>query len=224
MTVTSSDLTRLLSPRSIAVVGASDKPGRIGTQLLDNITRLFAGEVFPVNPRAESLAGLPVVADVDALPDGIDMAVVAVPAEQAVPTVSRLAAKGVGGVTLLSSGFSESGAEGIARQAELQRIVAATGIKVLGPNCIGFMNLHDGVMANFAMSGAVKLPEPGPVALVSQSGGFASYLTNASLTAGIRLGYFVSTGNEAGVVLAHAVEHLIELVEVGTVVVLCESL
>ncbi|KQZ85235.1 hypothetical protein ASD56_02410 [Microbacterium sp. Root166] len=223
-TVTSSDLTRLLSPRSIAVVGASDKPGRIGTQLLDNIARLFPGEIHPVNPRADVLAGLPVVADVDALPDGVDMAVVAVPAEQAVPTVARLAAKGVGGVTLLSSGFSESGPEGIERQAELARIIESTGIRVLGPNCIGFMNLHEGVMANFAMSGAVTLPEPGPVALVSQSGGFASYLTNASLRAGIRLGYFVSTGNEAGVVLAHAVEHLVERDEVGTVLVFSESL
>ncbi|MCR2799331.1 acetate--CoA ligase family protein [Microbacterium sp. zg-Y818] len=224
MAVSVSDLTRLLSPRSIAVVGASDKPGRIGTQLLDNIVRLFAGEIYPVNPRADLLAGLPVVADVDALPDGVDMAIVAVPAEQAVAAVARLATKGVGGVTLLSSGFSESGPEGIARQAELARIVQETGIRVLGPNCIGYMNLHEGVMANFAMSGAVALPEPGPVALVSQSGGFASYLTNASLRAGIRLGYFVSTGNEAGVVLAHAVEHLVEREEVGTVLVFSESL
>lgn len=223
-TTMTSDLTRLLSPRSIAVVGASDKPGRIGTTLLDNIQRLFAGDIHPVNPRAEQLLGLPVVPDIGALPDDVDMAVIAVPADAAVTAIEQLAAKGVGGVTLLTSGFAEAGEDGVARQQRLQEIIERTGIKVLGPNCIGFMNLHEGVMANFAMAGAVSLPEPGPVALVSQSGGFASYLTNASLRAGIRLGYFVSTGNEAGVVLADAVEHLVERDEVGTVLVFSESL
>ena len=86
-TTMTSDLTRLLSPRSIAVVGASDKPGRIGTTLLDNIQRLFAGDIHPVNPRAEQLLGLPVVPDIGALPDGVDMAVIAVPADAAVTAI-----------------------------------------------------------------------------------------------------------------------------------------
>lgn len=219
------DLTRLLSPRSIAVVGASDKPGRIGTQLLENIVRAYEGcPIYPVNPRAEELMGLKVYPDVDALPDGVDMAIVAVPAANAVDAVSRLAAKGVGGVTLLTSGFAEAGEGGEDRQRELEEIIERTGIHILGPNCIGFMNLHEGVQANFALAGLSALPTPGPVALVSQSGGFASYIANASTRAGIRLGYFVTTGNEAGVVLADVVEYLVERDEVGTVLIFSESL
>lgn len=219
-----SDLTRLLSPKSIAVIGASDKPGRIGTQILNNVAGLFAGDVYPVNPRADVLHGLDVVPDVSALPDGVDMAVVVLPAELAVPAIEELAAKGVGGVTLLTSGFAEAGEEGIARQEELKRIIARTGIKLLGPNCIGFMNLHAGVNANFAIPPGVELPTPGPVALVSQSGGFSSFITAATTRAGIDLGYFVTTGNEAGVDLGQVVEHLIERDEVNTVLMFSESL
>lgn len=223
-TAHTTDLTRLLSPRSIAIIGASDKPGRIGTQMLTNIASMFTGDIYPVNPRAEELLGHRAYPDIDSLPDGIDMAIIAVPAELAVPAVEQLAAKGVGGVTLLTSGFSEAGEEGIARQQALDEIIERTGIHLLGPNCIGYMNLHDGVMANFAIPPGTKIPDPGPVALVSQSGGFSSFITAASMRAGIRLGYFVSTGNEAGVVLAEAVEHLVERDEVNTVLVFSESL
>ncbi|MGL3150362.1 acetate--CoA ligase family protein [Microbacterium sp. A82] len=223
-TAHTTDLTRLLSPRSIAIIGASDKPGRIGTQMLTNIASMFTGDIYPVNPRAEELLGHRAYADITSLPDGIDMAIIAVPAELAVPAVEQLAAKGVGGVTLLTSGFSEAGEEGIARQQALNEIIERTGVHLLGPNCIGYMNLHDGVMANFAIPPGTKIPDPGPVALVSQSGGFSSFITAASMRAGIRLGYFVSTGNEAGVVLAEAVEHLVERDEVNTVLVFSESL
>lgn len=218
------DLTRLLSPRSIAIIGASDKPGRIGTQMLTNITAMFTGDIYPVNPRADELLGHRAYPDIASLPDGIDMAIIAVPAELAVPAVEELAAKGVGGVTLLTSGFSEAGEEGIARQQALNEIIERTGIRLLGPNCIGYMNLHEGVMANFAIPPGTKIPDPGPVALVSQSGGFSSFITAASMRAGLRLGYFVSTGNEAGVVLAEAVEHLVEQDDVSTVLVFSESL
>lgn len=218
------DLTRLLSPKSIAIVGASDKPGRIGTQMLTNIASMFTGDIYPVNPRADELLGHRAYPDIASLPDDIDMAIIAVPAELSVGAVAELAAKGVGGVTLLTSGFSEAGEEGIARQKALNEIIERTGIHVLGPNCIGYMNLHDGVMANFAIPPGTKIPDAGRVALVSQSGGFSSFITAASMRAGIKLGYFVSTGNEAGVVLSEAVEHLVEQDDVGTVLVFSESL
>lgn len=223
-TTAKTDLTRLLSPKSIAIIGASDKPGRIGTQMLHNIISMFKGDIYPVNPRAEELLGHRAYPDIASLPDGIDMAIIAVPAELSVPAVEALAAKGVGGVTLLTSGFSETGSEGVARQEALNEIIARTGIRLLGPNCIGYMNLHDGVMANFAIPPGSKIPDAGPVALVSQSGGFSSFITSAATRAGVRLGYFVSTGNEAGVVLSEVVEHLVEQDDVRTVLVFSESL
>ncbi|MDX2972662.1 acetate--CoA ligase family protein [Kribbella solani] len=217
-------LDRLLSPSSIAVVGASDKPGRIGTMVYENVIRAFAGPVYPVNPRGTMLAGRPAATSIDALPYGVDLAIVIVPAEQVVGAIEQCAANGVGGVTLLSSGFSEIGPEGAALQAELREVVDRTGIPVIGPNCIGFMNLHGGVMANFALPHTTELPVPGPVALVSQSGGFGSYITTKSLLTGVKLGWFVSTGNEVDVNIAEVLASLVERDEVKVLLVFSETL
>ncbi|GAA1593898.1 acetate--CoA ligase family protein [Kribbella hippodromi] len=217
-------LDRLLSPRSIAVVGASDKPGRIGTMVYQNVIRAFGGRVYPVNPRGGILIDRPAMTSIDDLPDGVDMAIVMVPASQVAGTIEQCGAKGIGAVTLLSSGFAEIGADGAAMQASLREVIDRTGVRVVGPNCIGFMNLHAGVMANFALPHTTPLPEPGPVALVSQSGGFGSYITTKSLLTGVKLGWFVSTGNEVDVNLAEVLAHLVEHDEVKVLMVFSETL
>lgn len=217
-------LDRLLSPRSIAVVGASDRPGRIGTMVYDNVVRAFAGEVYPVNPRGGVLQGRTALTSIRELPLGVDLAVVVVPAPQVVEAIEQCAERGVGGVTLLTSGFSEAGEEGITLQADLADVVARTGVRVIGPNCIGYLNLHGGVMANFALPATTALPAAGPVALVSQSGGFGSYITTKSLLAGLKLGWFVSTGNEVDVNIAEVLAHLVERDEVKVLLTFSETL
>lgn len=220
-----SSLRRLFTPRSIAVVGASDRPGRIGTTVYANVAGNFDGPVHPVNPRGGVLLGREAVTSVEELPDGIDMAVVAIPADQAVGTVRRLGEKGVGGVTLLTAGFAEAGADGVGLQAELAEVARSTGVRIVGPNCIGFMNVHHGVQANFMFVGATgKAPVAGPVALVSQSGGFGSYIATKSVLSGVQLGWFVSTGNEVDVNLAGVLAHLVEQDEVGVLLVFSETL
>ncbi|MEU8270790.1 acetate--CoA ligase family protein [Sphaerisporangium sp. NPDC049002] len=215
---------RLLSPRSLAMVGASNSPTRIGGTVFANLLRAFPGEVHPVHPKDEVVQGRQAFRTVADLPEAVDMAVIAVPAPAVVDVVAACAARGIGGATVITSGFAEAGPEGRALQDRLTEVSRDTGIRVIGPNCIGYMNAHDGVMANFMVTADEPLPQPGPVALVSQSGGFGSYITNKAVLAGLRLGWFVSTGNEADVNVANVLRHLVERPEVGVLLSFAETL
>jgi acyl-CoA synthetase (NDP forming) len=220
--MTPPELERLLAPRSIAMVGASNKPS-IGGWVFSNLRR-FAGPVYPVNPREEEVQGVKAVASVTDLPEAADLVVVVVPAAFVPGVIEECGAKGVGGAVVITSGFSETGAEGEKLQDELSAAVARSGVRVIGPNCIGYMNLHDMVMANFALSPDVPLPLPGPVALVSQSGGFGSYIANKALLSGLKLGWFVSTGNEADVNIAAVLRFLVERTDTGVLLAFSETL
>ncbi|MEV8635627.1 acetate--CoA ligase family protein [Streptosporangium sp. NPDC051023] len=219
-----SALDRLLSPRSIAMVGASNSPTRIGGTVFANLLRAFPGDVHPVHPKDEVVQGRQAFRTVAELPEPVDMAVIAVPAPAVVGVVAECAARGIGGATVITSGFAEAGPEGLALQDRLTEVARETGIRVIGPNCIGYMNTHGGVMANFMVTVDEPLPTPGPVALVSQSGGFGSYITNKAVLAGLRLGWFVSTGNEADVNVANVLRHLVERPEVGVLLSFAETL
>jgi acyl-CoA synthetase (NDP forming) len=216
------DLERLLAPRSIAMVGASNKPS-IGGWVFSNLRR-FAGPVYPVNQREEEVQGVKAFASVTDLPEPVDLVVVVVPAAFVPGVIEECGAKGVGGAVVITSGFSEAGADGEKLQDELSSVAARTGVRVTGPNCIGYMNLHDMVMANFALSPEVPLPPPGPVALVSQSGGFGSYIANKALLSGLKLGWFVSTGNEVDVNIAAVLRFLVERPDTGVLLAFSETL
>ncbi|WP_155342327.1 acetate--CoA ligase family protein [Acrocarpospora pleiomorpha] len=224
MTASRPPLDRLLTPRSIAMVGASNSPTRIGGTVFANLLRAFPGDVHPVHPKDQVVQGRPAFRTVGELPEPVDLAVIAVPAAAVVDVVAECAARGVGGATIITSGFAEAGPEGRALQDRLTQVSRETGIRVIGPNCIGYMNAHDGVMANFMVTVDEPLPRPGPVALVSQSGGFGSYITNKAVLAGLRLGWFVSTGNEADVNVTGVLRHLVERPEVGVLLSFMETL
>lgn len=219
-----SNLDRLLAPSSVVVIGASETRGSIGSWIHRNMQRAFEGPLYAVNPRAESVYGSPTFADVLELPTGVDMAVAVVPAPHVVATIEKCAERGIGGVVVLTSGFSESGEEGRLMQERIAEVAEETGVRVVGPNCIGYMNVGSGVMANFALFPEQPMPPAGPVALVSQSGGFGSYITTKSLLAGLPLGWFVSTGNEVDVNVAQVIENLVERDDVKVILACCESL
>ncbi|HXA34387.1 MAG TPA: acetate--CoA ligase family protein, partial [Acidimicrobiales bacterium] len=219
-----SAMDRLLSPQSIVMIGASNKVANIGGHVFANLVRAFDGPVRPVTSRDETVQGVAAYKSVLDLPDPVDLAVVAVPARHVPGALQECADRGVGGAAVITAGFAEAGEEGVALQNQMTDVVARTGLRVIGPNCMGFMNLWGGVMANFALPPTVPLPPPGPVALVSQSGGFGSYITTKAMLAGLKLGWFVSTGNESDVNIAAVLRYLVDRDETKVLMVFAETL
>lgn len=219
-----SALDRLFTPKSIAIVGASNRMPGIGGYVTANIARAFKGEIYPVNPRETEIQGLKAYASVAELPRDIDLAMIVVPADGVAAVLEAVAAQGIGGAVIITSGFAEVGGAGVGLQAEIAAIVARTGIRVIGPNCIGFMNLADGVMANFVIDPTDPLPRGGPVALISQSGGLGGYMVRKAIYAGLNLGWFVSTGNEVDLSISATLRHIVEREDTRVLLGACEAL
>ena len=141
---------RLLRPVSIAIVGASPTPGALGASVLANLERNdYRGQIYLVNPKRDEINGRPCVNSIEQLPDGIDVAVLAIPQAAVLDAVRQLAARKVGAVVIFSAGFAEAGAEGIAQQQEIARIAAVAGMLVEGPNCLGCINYLERVPLTF---------------------------------------------------------------------------
>ena len=203
-------ITRLLRPRSIAVVGASDKPGALGASVIGNLDRNgFGGEVYPINPNRATIGARACLPSVAALPEGVDVAVLAIPRAGVLDAVHGLAARGVGAAIIFSAGFAEDGAEGLAEQAEIARIAAEAGMVIEGPNCLGLVNHIDGTPLTFVETECVK-PQGRAVGIVSQSGAIAAVLGTTLLSRQVALSYSVSTGNEAGSGVEHYVDWLVD--------------
>jgi acyl-CoA synthetase (NDP forming) len=199
-------IARLLRPSSVAVVGASDKPGALGASVLGNLLRNgFAGTIYPVNPNRDRIGDLPCLPSVDALPEGVDVAVLAIPQAFVLDTVRGLAARKVGAAIIFSAGFAEGGPEGLAQQAEIARIGRESGMVIEGPNCLGLVNHVNNAALTFVET-LVTPPQGKALAVVSQSGAMAAVLCTTMLARQVPVSYSVSTGNEA----ASGVEHYID--------------
>ncbi|NLR73217.1 acetate--CoA ligase family protein [Novosphingobium sp. ERN07] len=191
-------LDRFLRPQSVAVVGASDKPGALGATLLTNLDRNgYAGTVYPVNPKREEIMGKRCYPSVDALPEGVDVAVLAIPRVGVLDAVKGLAARKCGGVVIFSAGFAEGGEEGLAEQREIARIAHEAGMVVEGPNCLGLVNYVDRIPLTFVETNAVPPGGKRAIGIVSQSGAMAAVLGTMLLARDAGVSYSVSTGNEA---------------------------
>lgn len=209
MTTTPS-LDRLLAPRSVAVIGASDDPARIGGRPIASMLRLgYAGRILPVNPNRQTVQGLTAYPSVDALPEVPDVAIVAVPAPQVLATVTALAQRGVPGAILFSAGFAEVGGAGVAMQAELVAAARRGGMRLLGPNSLGLVNLQTGFVGSFSSFATMKGIRPGRVGIVSQSGAYGSHLVAATMDAGVYPSNIVMTGNEADLTLGDIVRLMV---------------
>ena len=159
-------LSTLFSPKSVAIVGASDKEGKVGTAITENVMKLgYKGKVFLVNPSYESLHGQKCYKSLIEIEDGVDVAVVVVPAKFVLDVVRQSADK-VKNFVIISAGFSEIGKDGVQREGELALLAKQKGLNVLGPNCLGFINPKINLNASFAAG----MPEKGNIAFVSQSG------------------------------------------------------
>lgn len=195
-----SRIARLMRPASIAIIGASDNPTRIGGRPIRYLRDAgFDGPIYPVNPNYQTVQGLPAYATVDALPQVPDLAIIALPAVPALAAVTACARLGVGAVILFSADFAEAGEEGRKRQEELTRLGRASGMAILGPNCLGAFNVSHRMYGSFSAIFESGFPQAGDVGIVSQSGGYGSHLTKIALQRGVRIGQWMTTGNEAGI-------------------------
>ncbi len=200
------DLSPLLNPRAIAVVGASERPASAGRLALENLRNLeYLGTVYAVHPRHKEVLGFPCYPDLKSLPGPVDSVAVLLGAEKALPILETAVEIGVRAAWVFASGFGEAGPEGQARQAELARFAEQTGLLVCGPNCVGMANMVDRVATYSAALGPNT--RPGGVSAVVQSGAICLGLANAARF-GFR--YLISSGNEAVLDSADYIGYLVE--------------
>ncbi len=191
-------LSALLHPRSVAVVGASDDPSRIGGRpIAAMLERGFGGRIFPVNPKRPSIQGLPAFAGVADLPETPDAAIIAVPPAAAEAALQDLAERGTRAAILFTAGFAEMGAAGAAAQARLVAIARRRGMRLLGPNSLGLLNTANGFYGTFTSSLERGYPVPGPIGIASQSGAYGMHLFSMARDLGMGLSCSITTGNEA---------------------------
>ncbi|QUN32782.1 acetate--CoA ligase family protein (plasmid) [Cupriavidus sp. KK10] len=201
----------LLNPRSVAVIGASDDPGRIGGRPIASMRKQgFAGRILPVNPNRTEVQGLPAYASIADLPEVPDVAIVAVPASQVQGVVEALAGRGVRAAILFSAGFAEVGGEGPAMQAAMVAAARRGGMRLLGPNSLGLANLHNGFIGTFSTFTGVAEVRAGRVGIVSQSGAYGSHLVVSAMEAGVYPSSVVMTGNEADLTVGDIVRLLVD--------------
>ncbi|MGK7861335.1 acetate--CoA ligase family protein [Falsiroseomonas sp. E2-1-a4] len=228
------DLDRLLRPRSVAVVGASDDATRIGGRplaymLSQGFAQGIEGALMPVNPNRATVQGVPAFASVGDLPQAPDAAIVAIPGEAAIQAVADLGARGCGAAIVFTAGFAETGEAGAAMQARLLEAARPSGMRLLGPNCLGLFNATLGYFPIFSASfengwPRQALPGMGGVGIASQSGAYGSHLFAAARDRGIATPVLVTTGNEADLGLSDIIGWMAESDEVQVIAAYAEGI
>ncbi|MCB1006701.1 MAG: GNAT family N-acetyltransferase, partial [Acidimicrobiales bacterium] len=191
-------VARLLAPQAVAVIGAGREPGGLGHEVVANLLAAgFTGPVYPVNPAAEVVEGLPALASVLDAPGPVDQAVIAVPAPAVADAVLECARARVQSVVIVSSGFRETGPTGAAAEEALVHLARRYGMRVVGPNCLGVLNTDPAVRLHASHTPA--RPSPGPVGLLSQSGSLGTAILEYADDLGLGISTFVEAGNKADV-------------------------
>ena len=194
----SASIHKFFHPRSVAVIGASRRQDTIGQALVRNLVMGdYTGRVYAVNPTATAVSGMPAYTSVAEIPDEVDVAIVAVPAEAVQDVVLDCAAKGVHGMIVISSGFAETGEEGRQRQRRLVGLSRSYGLRLIGPNCLGVINTDPAVSVNASLSSV--MPPRGRAGFFCQSGALGSAILEKVQNRGLGLSTFVSAGNRADV-------------------------
>ena len=191
-------LKPLFQPSSIAVIGASRRPGTVGWQVVDNLLRHgFTGPVYPVNPSARAVHSVPAWRSILEIPRQVDLAIIVVPKEAVLEVVEECGQKGVGAIVVISAGFREIGGEGIEREQALMEAVRRHGLRLVGPNCMGVLSTDPDVSMNATF--APTMPPAGPVSFLSQSGALGVTILDYASEYGIGVRNFISVGNKPDV-------------------------
>ena len=217
-----SSLDPILSPGSIAVIGASRRPGSIGNTVLRHLVQAgFTGPVYPVNPNATSVASIPAFPSVASLPTVPDLAIIVVPSSLVLESARACAEKGVRGLVVITAGFREIGGAGAGLEEELLALVRSAGMRMVGPNCMGVLNTAEAVSMNGTFSSV--LPPHGHIAFASQSGAMGMTILDYASEYGIGISQFVSLGNKADVSGNDLIEHWRDDPDVSVILLYLES-
>ena len=189
-------LDNFFTPKSVAVIGASAESGKVGYDVVHNLLEAkFQGDIYPINPKAETIQGLKVYKSVLDVPASIDLAVIVIPSKFVSGVMEECGKKGIHAVVIISAGFKEVGPEGKALENQMMEIARKYGIRVIGPNCLGIISTGVGLNASFAP----VTPKNGHLGLMSQSGALADAILDWSTRAGIGFNKFFTFGNQADV-------------------------
>lgn len=199
----------VLSPRAVAIVGASADPARIGGRPIRYYKQTgFAGALYPINPNRAEIQGLKAYPSLADVPGGLDCVVVAVPPEFALPALEQAAAKGARGAVIFTANYAEAGPDGVLRQQELVASARAKGMRLLGPNCLGVYNASSGHAATFGSLLEGERAPDAPIGIIGQSGAYASYIYVLLRRRGLGAARWLATGNEADITVADAIGHM----------------
>lgn len=200
-----------MEPTGVAIIGASQDYATINGKILKYLLKHnYQGKIYPVNPKYHEIAKLACYPSVAAIPEPVDLALIAVAAAR-VPAILRdCGTKGVKRAIIFSSGFAETGAEGKKIQNEIKNIAKNSNMRLIGPNCLGMLNVATGLIASFSASMEIDKVKAGPVALVSQSGAVGFMLFNLLQEAGVGVNFVVTTGNEADMTAGEGLEYVVE--------------
>ena len=213
-------LDPIFKPASVAVIGASNAPGRWGYDIMTCILSLsqFRGKLYPIHPKDKDILGVKAYPKITDVPEPVDLAVIVVNAGQAVDVFRQCVEKKVGGAVIITAGFAEIGAEGAALQEALAMLSKQSGIPFVGPNCMGIWTSAVGLNLCF-----FKMVQPGPIAFISQSGTMGDYLFDMSQAKKYGFAKFVSSGNQASLNVSDYLEYMADDDDTKVVVLYLEG-
>jgi acetyltransferase len=187
-------LDGFFKPSAVAVIGASREEGKVGYSIVDNLVKAsFPGSIYPVNPKASEIRGLKCYPDLNAVPDGVELAVLVIPPKACIPALEACAARGIRYAIIISAGFKEVGGEGAEIEKALRSRVRELGIRVVGPNCLGVIDTKSRLNATFAAG----MPPMGEIAFLSQSGALCTAILDWAIGNNVGFSKFISLGNKA---------------------------
>ncbi|MBQ2832613.1 acetate--CoA ligase alpha subunit [Methanobrevibacter sp.] len=215
------DLERMFKPESVAVIGASNTPGKVGYIIVDNlINDGFEGEIYPVNPKGGEILGKKAYKNITEIPGDVDLAIITIPSPFVNPTVKECGEKGVENMVVITAGFKEIGGEGAKLEAELTALGEEYGINIIGPNSLGITDSHTPLNGSFSQ----MMPPTGNIAFISQSGAMMVAIIDWSVTSGIGFSKVISLGNKAGVNEIELLQYLAEDDETAVIICYLESI
>jgi len=218
------DFGRLIRPRSVAIVGASEKRDSIGEHPVRFLTQYgFEGEVYPINPRHAELGGRRCYPELASVPGPVDIALIAVGAHHVPGLIAECDALGIPFAIVLSAGFRETGEVGRAIETELAAALARSRVRMVGPNCLGMLNVKQHIHCGFGGTMSNPALKPGPLAMVTHSGGWGTGAVDFCDQNGIGFNYVVSTGNETDISALELIPYFLAQDDVEAVVAFLEG-